>query len=268
MNIHTTIERITPAQAERYLERNEHNRSLRVRHVEKLASDIQEGRWHLNGSSIVFNGDGTLLDGQHRLAAIVQAGVPVDMLIVRGVSKAAMATIDANISRKASDVASLRGYTHVNHLTGTVRLIMSVKTRNSRIGEMISTGAIMDFLRKHPHLQDSVIATYGLGKAVPITPVAAWHYMAFYIGGFCDDVNAAMSVFATGIPHYPNDAIHVFRERYLKDRSGMQGGVNKRMAGFWTLALAWNDFCRRQPRSLCRLQTSEVKIDGVDYDKL
>jgi len=268
MDIHTSIERITPAQAERYLERNDNNRTMRPIHVAKLADDISSGRWHVNGSSIVFNGDGTLLDGQHRLAAIVQAGVPIDMVVVRGVSKAAMPTIDANISRKASDVAKLRGYSNVSQLIGTARLLVSAKTGVVREGEKISTGGLMDFLRKHPHLEDSVAASFKNSKTVPVASVAAWHYIAFYIGGFHDEVNAAMKVLDTGIPHYPSDAIHVFRERYLKDRHIMQGHMTKRLAGFWTLVNAWNDFRSRQPRSLCRIQNSEVLIDGVDYDKL
>jgi hypothetical protein len=268
MNIHTTVERITPASAQAYLERNTNNRSMRVKHVDKLASDIVEGRWHMNGSSVVFNGDGTLLDGQHRLAAIVQAGVPVDMIVVRGVSKAAMATIDANITRKASDVATLRGYTNTAQLIGTARLLISVKTGLQVDGERASTGLLMDFLQMHPHLQDSVTTAFRFSGILPVTAIAAWHYLSFYIGGMRDDATAAMKVLETGIPYYPSDAMHVFRERALKDRSAMQGSMQKRLYGLWTIALAWNDFHQRFPRSLCRLQQSEVTLDGVDYSKL
>jgi hypothetical protein len=268
MDIYTSVERITPAQAERYLERNTNNRNIRPKHLDKLASDIVEGRWHMNGSSIVFNGDGTLLDGQHRLSAIVKAGVPVDMVVVRGVSKAAMATIDANITRKASDVAALRGYVNTNQLIGTVRLLITIRTGVLSDGERASTGAIMEFLQKHPHIQDSTTAAFRYTKTIPVTSVAAWHYLAFYIGGFHDEVTAAMKVFETGIPHYPNDAIHVFRERALKDKRLMQGAMHRRVHGLWTLAVAWNDFKQRTPRSICRIQQSEVKIDGVDYSKL
>lgn len=268
MNIHTAIERITPAQAERYLERNTINRKMKENHILRIASDMAEGRWHVNGSSIVFNSDGTLLDGQHRLAAVVRSGVPVDMLVVRGVSKAAMTTIDANVARSAGDVAHMQGHANTNHLVGVIRLIISLKANNSSTGLTASTGAVMEFLRMHPRLADSVIVATKFNRTLPVSPVAAWHYLAFYIGGFIGDVERAVGVMETGIPAYENDAIHVFRERAIRDRSAMQGGVANRMRGFWTLALAWNDFHKREPRSLCRIQPTEIKINGVDYSKL
>lgn len=268
MPIHTAIERITPAQAETYLALNTTNRKMRELHVDKLADDIAEGRWHINGSSIVFNGDGTLLDGQHRLAAIVKSGVPVEMVVVRGVSKAAMATIDANIPRKANDVAAMRGYSNTAQLVGTVRLLIILKTGSVRNGERVSHGAIMEFLRMHPHLQDSVTLAARLQKTLPVTIIAAWHYLTFYIGGMHDDVTRAVGVLESGIPAYSGDAIHVFRERALKDRKSLQGSLSNRVRAIWTLALAWNDFHARLPRSLCRLQQAEVLFDGVDYAKL
>lgn len=266
--INTSVERITPVQAERYLEKNTNNRNMRQHHVDRLALDIVNGRWHINGASIVFNGDGTLIDGQHRLSAIIKAGVPVDMVVVRGVSKAAMPTIDANISRKPSDAAKLRGYTNTNHLVSTVRLLISAKTGTGRNGERLTTGAIMDVLMMHPHLQDSVSVASKLNGLVSTSIVACWHYLTFYVGSMTDEATLAMQVMEKGIPHYPDDAIHVFRERCIKDKSPITGNIHKRLTGLWTLSLAWNDFCKKTPRTLCRIQQTEVKIDGVDYSKI
>lgn len=268
MNISTSFERITPAQAQKYLEHNTINRNLRMRHVEKLASDIAEGRWLMNGASIVFNGDGTLIDGQHRLSAIVKSGVSVDVLVVRGVSKSAMATVDANISRSAADVAKLRGYTNSNNLIAAARLFYGCKTGTIIDIERVSSSASMEILLAHPHLQDSVNWAVKFQKTLPIVPIAVWHYLTFYIGGAADDVTAGMRVLETGIPHYAGDAMHVFRERCIKDRHLMTGNSTNRLNGLWTLASAWNDFRRREPRSMIRIASSEVKFGGVDYGKL
>jgi hypothetical protein len=268
MNIHTAIERITPAQAERYLERNDINRKFKLHHVTRLASDISEGRWNINGSSIVFNGDGTLLDGQHRLAAIVKAGVPVDMLVVRGVSKSAMATIDSGVSRSAGDVAYMQGYANATSLIGTIRLLVCAKHNNATTGQMMTTGSVMEFLRRHPHLEDSVAAARKFKRLMPTVPIAAWHYLAFYVGGQHQEVRQAYSVLETGIPFYVDDPIHVFREKAWKDVSSMQGSMTNRLCGLWTLSLAYNGFVVREPRLLLRLQQKEVRVDGVDYSKL
>lgn len=268
MNIHTAIERITPAQAERYLERNTTNRKMRTNHVYKLASDMEQGRWQVNGSSIVFNGDGTLLDGQHRLAAVIHSGVPVDMLVVRGISKAAMATIDANIARKASDAAYMAGYANTNVLTGAVRILLNVRDGVVAKADWASTGTIMEFLRMHPHVQDSVNTAYRMHRILPATTIAAWHYLAFYVCGFEEQASRAVSVMETGIPTYPNDPIHAFRERAIKDKKVLVGGISTRMRALWTLTNAWNDFLTGEPRQLCRIQQSAVKMTGLDIKKL
>lgn len=268
MNIQTTLERITPAIAEAYLLTNTMNRPPRNSHVAKLAADMVSGNYQINGSTIVFNGDGTLLDGQHRLMAIVEAGVPVDMIVVRGVSKVAMKTIDANISRKAHDVAQMMGFTSASNLVGTVRLLMALKTGRVADGKMATTSQIMEFLRLHPHLQDSVTAVSRLQKIAPVTSLAALHYMAFYVGGYTEEAARALKVVETGIPSYPNDAIHAFRERYMRDKKEFQGGLEQRLRAFWTIALSWNDFLEQEPRLLCRTQKAEVRVRGVDYSKL
>lgn len=268
MNIHTTIERITPDLAEKYLEANTANRTLRQNHVYKLASDIKGGRWHLNGSSIVFNGDGTLLDGQHRLAAIVHAGEPVDVLVVRGVSKAAMPSIDANISRKASDVAHLAGFINTNVVTGAARILLNVRDNVIARSDWASTGTIMEFLRLHPHLQDSVNTCYRLHKIMPSTTLSAWHYLAFYVCGFEEECTRAMSVLETGIPAYANDPIHAFRERAIKDKKSLVGGISARMRTLWTITNVWNEFLEGETRLLCRIQQTPVKMTGLDIKKL
>jgi len=81
-----TQEKITPDMAQEYLKFNTENyRSLSKDRVISYASDMKNGRWQFNGESIKFSENGQLIDGQHRLQAIIRAGVPVDMLVIRGV---------------------------------------------------------------------------------------------------------------------------------------------------------------------------------------
>jgi hypothetical protein len=268
MNIHTTVEKITPALAKAYLEANTTNRSMRDRHVQKLASDIANGRWQINGASIVFNGDGTLLDGQHRLAAIVKADVPVEMLVVRGVSKSAMQTIDNNIARSAGDVARLNGFANSNNVVGIARLLMATKTGRMNTTTIISTSEIIDFLHKHPRIQESCHAVEGFKTVMPVTISGTWHYLAFCIGGFSDDVARAVHVLETGIPDFPGDPIHIFRERVLRDRKVIRGNIAVRMQALWTMCAAWNDFVKGEKSALCRVRQTEVRISGVDYSAL
>lgn len=100
---------ITPNLARQWLGFNTHNRKLRQRVVAAYAADMRAGDWQWNGESIKFAADGTLLDGQHRLAAIAEAEATVKMLTVRGLPNHTQDTVDGGAKRKFSDVLTLRG---------------------------------------------------------------------------------------------------------------------------------------------------------------
>ena len=113
----SVVEKITPDVATKYLEANVHNRPVHQRHVEFLAEEIKQGRWKMNGSSIVFNGDGTLIDGQHRLWAVITSGLPIKILVVRGADEGSFATIDTGLARTAGDVLGITGEKNPQTLT-------------------------------------------------------------------------------------------------------------------------------------------------------
>ena len=75
-------EYITPKTAEKYLEQNTNNyRRMNRNKVSIYARDMKNGSWQTNGEAIKFNKRGELVDGQHRLKAIMEADVPVKMLV-------------------------------------------------------------------------------------------------------------------------------------------------------------------------------------------
>ena len=106
-----TFELITPAIAAEMLLHNTRNRKIRQSVVDRYAEDMAAGRWRETHQGIAINCDGTLLDGQHRLAAIVQSGISQRMAVTRGVPSASQIVMDDHAKRSASDSISLdRGY--------------------------------------------------------------------------------------------------------------------------------------------------------------
>ena len=102
-----SVETITPELASRYLASNVKNRSVRKQEVEAYAREIKRGTFALTHQGIAFDESGHLIDGQHRLMAIATAGVPVQMVVARGVVPAAFSIIDRGASRTMRDVVSL-----------------------------------------------------------------------------------------------------------------------------------------------------------------
>lgn len=98
---------VTPELAAHYLQNNKSNRKLHPSHVARLADDIRSGRWQLTHQGIAINRHGELLDGQHRLRAIVATGVAVPMMVATGViSESAMGLmVDVGAVRTATDIS-------------------------------------------------------------------------------------------------------------------------------------------------------------------
>lgn len=104
------LELITPAQAAEWLETsNTHNRRIRPNQTKNLSWDMEEGNWYFTGDTIKFSPDGVLLDGQHRLKAIVESGSMEWLIVVRGIDPRAQAAIDTQSRRMAYDALKLRG---------------------------------------------------------------------------------------------------------------------------------------------------------------
>lgn len=84
MKIVTRPETITPETATKYLEKNTRNRPLIQPTVDRYASMMAQGHWLLTHQGVAFSESGALLDGQHRLSAIVKCGQPVTIMVSRG----------------------------------------------------------------------------------------------------------------------------------------------------------------------------------------
>lgn len=102
-NVKSNIVTVTPELAARWLEGNTHNRPLRQANVESMMAAMQAGRWRLNGESIIFDTNGTLVDGQHRLWACVESKCQFETVVVTDVDPDSFLTIDQGAKRSAAD---------------------------------------------------------------------------------------------------------------------------------------------------------------------
>lgn len=101
-----TIETITPEIAEQYLALNRGNRNIVQSHVAAMARDITNGQWMFNAQPICFSRSGRLLNGQHRLSAVLEAGQPIEVMVMRGLPEEAFETYDKQ-AKKAPVVEEL-----------------------------------------------------------------------------------------------------------------------------------------------------------------
>lgn len=148
---------VTPELAEKWLTQNTHNRNLRETAVQAYARDMTAGNWAENGEAIKFAKDGTLLDGQHRLKAVVQAGVTIKMLVVTGLEHQAQETMDDGRKRSLSDALALRGEQNAVTLGAVLRrTLMWQQGKYRNTGTYTPTNTeCLTFLQQHPEARDS-----------------------------------------------------------------------------------------------------------------
>lgn len=114
---------VEPDQAQKWLECNVANRTLRPSRVKEYASAMQEGRWLYTADPIRFDLDGKLIDGQHRLMAVVKSGCTVEMHVVRGLAPEAQDAVDTGVIRTAADALKVRGFKHGSQLAATIPIV-------------------------------------------------------------------------------------------------------------------------------------------------
>lgn len=98
---------VTPEIAAEWLIKHNHSnprKKVISTHVTWLAQQILSGQWQNDHpAAIAFDIHGKLIDGQHRLNAIVRAGVAVKLRIEWGMPEDVAAYIDCGITRGWSD---------------------------------------------------------------------------------------------------------------------------------------------------------------------
>jgi len=102
-----SMQTITPQMAAAFLSNNGGNRKIRKGAVAKYAAIIGDGNWRRTPEAVIFDKDGVLMNGQHRMSAIVKSGVSVDMLVITNVERDAFPALDRGVSRTTADATGL-----------------------------------------------------------------------------------------------------------------------------------------------------------------
>lgn len=121
MSIDVRVETVTPTLAFKYLETNHDNRPLRQWRIDANVAIIKSGRWRVTHQGIAFHADGRLVDGQHRLWAVVLADQTVQMVVARGLSDEDVAAIDNGFARTYMDHAHYQGWQAETITAGMLR---------------------------------------------------------------------------------------------------------------------------------------------------
>ena len=194
---------VTPAMANEWLSQN--NTNYRVPNEETingLARAMSAGEWKLTPQGISLDPDGLVIDGQHRLLAIIKSAVSIEMFVAFNVPKETELVIDSNKPRRFRD--------HARYL-GT-----EFKEQDLALAKIMNNPRSLTYapIRYQPFEQIELVNRYAEGisfvlqwksryiKSPALAPVA----MAFYYPECKGNLSAFMDLFYSGKSSDPKDS--------------------------------------------------------------
>lgn len=247
--IEYSVETVTPATAKKWLAMNTDNRKFRRNRGETYARDIEAGKWQENGEAIKFAKDGTLLDGQHRLWAIVHSGRSITVLVIRNLSNATQDTMDDLAKRTLGDTFNFHNVSSANSAAAIVRRVLMWQEgfKSNVGGYQPSKAEALAALREDQTLSVAIEAATGMRqrRLVPPTIIGLTYWIFWNIDQ--DDCETFWHGLHTGENLTTDSPIYIVREQ-IQRHMQREGRVAESSILAWIIK-AWNHYRAGQTRA-------------------
>lgn len=246
----TEVQTVTPELAETYLGGAARNRNINAAAVARLSRSLTIGEWILNGEAIKFDAAGHLLDGQHRLLAIIASGVPMETMVAMNVAYAAQATMDSGRARSIGDILQIRGETNARVLGSVLRRLVAYSRSGIEYACADSggkyeytNGELIAYLEDNPWVRDSLPLVNLIIRNTPLNngPTAAMDTAFRALPAGADDADYFWGRLVDGVGLSERDPILSLRNAYNRITLDQRVRVNHKYLAGVTIK-AWNLF--------------------------
>lgn len=223
MNVQKKL--ITPELATKLLKANTNNRRAKRNVVLKYAKDMVEGRWKQDTYELIkISKTGVILDGQHRLMAVVKANVPIYFHIIYGLEDSIFDVLDTGSVRNASDVFKINGISQDSTLPSVIGFYYNLKeggTSKSQSVNVRKTNAeLLEIYLRNPeywqHIGHRAHSLYhSFAKILPPSHIGG--FLAFFNDFNSDDSEEFMSQLCTG-SNIRLEIINILRNKLITEK--------------------------------------------------
>ena len=245
--MHSQVLNVTPSLAEEWLKSNSFNRKISKATVRRYADDMKAGNWNLNHQGIAFDNDGVLVDGQHRLVAVIESGETIKMMVTWGSERTG---IDELRPRSAYDVirfGNLSDWVTPRHIQ-TANQMQRNNAEDNSARKIFSTTDQLAFAEKHRDaicFAESLFLTHTRGLSTSLAratiATAYYHYDHELLSDF-------VKMLYSGVVSSPSQSSVVRAREMLLDKKS-QASTGERIRTVKRLARAIDAFCNNQPLS-------------------
>jgi hypothetical protein len=213
---------VTPQVAAQLLRHRPRNRPISRSYVRQLMETIRAGRFVCNGEPILVDTDGEdgtprLVDGQHRLMAIQESGIAVEVLVVAGPLLPFIVTIDQGRGRSVSDVLAASGLKSTKVLAGACAWVARFEQRAMRQATFrLANAQVLDFVVAHPGLSAALVWGKRCKGLVPgsLASALAW-LMTQRDAPLAEQFWHGL---ASGLQLDAESPVHVVRQRLIREK--------------------------------------------------
>lgn len=256
--------RITPKIAEDWAARNHpKNRTFSLPVAAKYAQIMTEGRWLTTHQGIAFDEDGYMIDGYHRMRAIMMTGVPITMYVHPKCSFDTFSVLDSGYKRNA---AQLMRVPYASTVAASARVIAAVKEGYGKGGSYavyvnsIETDELLAIVEKWPELITFAPLTAVVHTACNVSRTMHTAVMAMASRTkYADHIDPWLDGMATGAGFSITDPRLHLRNRWARD-AGYLNSAWQRVNAFNLIVRAWNNYA--QDREMQQLKAPREE-EGV-----
>ncbi len=270
-DIECAIIEVTPQMAKEWLKKNRSNRKVREDRVDRYAEQMKDGEWMVSPDAIAFSYTDKLINGQHRLKAILQLGQgeSIECLVAFGLDPAAFKIADVGVKRTGADVLRIEGFKSPEEKAAVCRLL--ALWHQSRLEELnqyenVRNSVIVDIATTSRERLTETIEKVGSDKKA-LNGLMPRSLMAFAYFAYKPTFPERAEFFLNGLVFGKNYPAIDWEEAYeegvknpinlLDDKMRVNYKEYSRKAKLALLVKAMNAYCLERPMKQLRWRSNE-----------
>ena len=217
---------VSPYLASKLLEKNIDNRAVKQSVVDSYADEMANGNWREDTFEFIkISKEGNLLDGQHRLLAVVKSQTSIKFQIAYGLPDDVFQVLDTGSVRSSKDVFTIKKIDNANAITSSIKSYIVNKRgyghyRDSNAKLKITNTIILEEYEKRPEFWQEV-ATFSLKGYRNFSHVLSISTIGSFYSHFYDfspeQARDFVSQLCTG-ENITNSTIITLRNLLIKDK--------------------------------------------------
>ena len=231
------IRSVGPNTANVWLKNNGKNRNVNQSYVARYAQMMEDGDWVLSPDAIAFDKMGNLLNGQHRLLAIVKSGTSQKFYVAKGLDSKSFDRMDTGRPRSAGQILDMAGFDNYSRLAAVIvlltafeRQIVSTTFEGYRYSSVPSE--VLQYAKQHGELlEDSVrVSDKAYRSGAKLTRPSTLGFI-HYAMRHRDESKAWEFIYglSTGLGvNDTEDARYRLRDRLIRENSG-PGKIDRKL---------------------------------------